>query len=97
MTDIDEVFDDPGLLEGKTPEEIHALAQNNSRWQVGTLGKGTHKGQGLTIREVTSDGRNFTDRIIQWHPGGGHHGPYPYWKISSGKTGTVRFGPQFKQ
>lgn len=26
-----------------------------------------------------------TGRIIQWHPGGGHHGKSQYWKVSLGK------------
>lgn len=30
-----------------------------------------------------------TGRMIQWHPGGGHHGVNPYWKVSSG-SGTFR-------
>ena len=93
---LDDVFDDPTLLTGKTPGEIEGFARNNPRWQVNTLGKGSHKGQGLIIRELTSDGNNFTDRIIQWHPGGGRHGAQPYWKVSSGKGGTARIGPQFK-
>ena len=35
---------------------------------------------------------HFTGKYIQWHPGGGHHGPDPYWKVSSPQGGTVRVG-----
>lgn len=32
------------------------------------------------------------DWLIQWHPGGEwHFNGAPYWKVSSGANGTVRF------
>jgi len=48
-----------------------------------------------TLFEVRQGDGNLTGRIIQLHPGGGHHGPEAYWKVSSPKGGTVRIGPQF--
>jgi hypothetical protein len=39
-------------------------------------------------REVI-DGKE-TGRQIQFHPGGGHHGPDSYWKVSSGEHGVIR-------
>jgi hypothetical protein len=33
--------------------------------------------------------------MIQWHPGGGHHGAHAYWKVSASETETARIGPQF--
>jgi len=57
-------------------------------WVEERLGHGTHEGQGLILREVVN-GRK-TDVMLEWHPGGGHHGPDHYWKFSSGKTGTLR-------
>jgi hypothetical protein len=51
--------------------------------QIGTLSKGAHAGQGM---KVTWGG----DKLLQFHPGGGHHGPNSYWKVSSGKTRTIR-------
>ncbi len=57
-------------------------------WVEEKLAKGSHKGEGLILREIV-DGKR-TDTFLQWHPGGGHHGPDPYWKFSSGKSGTMR-------
>lgn len=57
-------------------------------WIEERLGRGTHAGRGLILREVVN-GRP-TGVMLEWHPGGGHHGPAPYWKFSSGKTGTLR-------
>jgi hypothetical protein len=37
-----------------------------------------------------------TARMVQWHPGGGHHGSEPYWKVSGPEAGTTRVGPQFQ-
>lgn len=34
---------------------------------------------------------NGRSECIQYHPGRGHHGELPYYKISSGKNGTVRY------
>ncbi|WP_372999860.1 hypothetical protein [Lutispora sp.] len=88
-TKLNDIFDNPQILKNMTTDEVKALAQKEG-WEVGTLSKGSHAGEGLTIR----DGK---DRLIQWHPGEGHHGPDPYWKVSSGSGGTVRVGPQFEK
>jgi hypothetical protein len=53
-------------------------------WIEEKLKKGGHEGLGYIIREPAGD------MFIEWHPGGGHHGPSPYWKFSSGITGTLR-------
>jgi hypothetical protein len=92
---FDQIFNDPEQLRDKTPDEIREIAQQEG-WDIGTLGKGSHKGQGLVVREVDENG-NLTGKMIQWHPGGGHHGSEPYWKVSSGLTGTTRIGPQFDE
>ena len=92
---LGEIFGNPGVLKNTTPTEVKALAQGEG-WSVGTLGKGSQKGSGLIVRELGASG-DPTGRMIQWHPGGGHHGAQPYWKVSSGPTGTVRVGPQFPE
>ena len=48
-------------------------------WRIETLGRGAHQGQGFVLRQYTPRG-NPTGRQIRWHPGGGHHGPDPYWR-----------------
>jgi hypothetical protein len=90
---LGDILDNPELLKSMTPEQIQNLAEE-AGWAVGTLGKGSHKGEGLIVREVNAAGK-LTGRMIQWHPGGGHHGPSPYWKVSSDIGGTVRVGPQY--
>lgn len=95
IQDIEDIFQDPTVLMRKTPEDIQLLVVNQPFWFVSSLGRGSHKGQGLVLREVTIEGQ-LTGRRIQWHPGGGHHGPDPYWKVSSPEGGTVRIGPQFE-
>ena len=85
----------PQKLNGKTPADILETVKNDgdSNWEVGTLNKGSKKGEGLVLREV-KEGK-YTSRNLQWHPGGGHHGPDPYWKVSSPEGGIQRVGPQF--
>jgi hypothetical protein len=84
---IDDVLAHPQLLAGKTPQEVEARLGNSPGWQVETLGRGAHQGQGWVLREYTLQGAP-TGRVIRWHPGGGHHGPEPYWRVSSGVGGV---------
>jgi RHS repeat-associated protein len=86
---VDDIFEKPGLLKGKLPKDIEPVVEKAGNFRIGTLGKGSQKGNGWLARE-TNEGGNLTGRNIQWHPGGGHHGPNPYWKVSSGTSGTVR-------
>lgn len=55
-------------------------------WRVQTLGKGSRKGEGFVFRQHTEAG-NPTGTMIRWHPGGGHHGPDPYWRVINSQTG----------
>jgi RHS repeat-associated protein len=94
---VEEIFSNPKVLE-KFLSEAHAGALGDIfrglGWDVGTLGKGSHAGQGMRALEMNAEGK-MTGKAVSWHPGGGHHGPSPYWKVSSPKGGTVRVGPQF--
>jgi len=81
---VGQIFKSPDMLKSMTPDQVDALVRNAPGWRVGTLQRGGHAGQGWTLRQIDGDG------YIQWHPGGGHHGPNPYWKISSGTVGTIR-------
>ncbi|MBL6991825.1 MAG: hypothetical protein ISR65_18730 [Bacteriovoracaceae bacterium] len=90
---LNDIFMKPSKLKKLTTDQVTKFAKHEG-WHIGTLGRGSKKGQGLIVRKLNSAG-NPTDKMIQWHPGGGHHGTQPYWKLSSGETGTVRIGPQF--
>ncbi len=54
-----------------------------------TGSRGAHTGEGLALRETDAAG-NLTGTLIRFHPGGGHHGPFPYWVVSSPGQGTIR-------
>ncbi len=90
-TRLAHLFADPGPLKGLHPAQAQDMINvaKEEGWLVETLRRGSHEGQGLMLRQVDANG-NTTGRIIQWHPGGGHHGPNPYWKVSSGEYGTKR-------
>lgn len=77
---IEDVLANPGLLRGKTPEEVQEILGRTPNWEVETLGKGRSKGLGWVLREYTPDG-NPTGKHLRYHPGGGHHGPDPYWRV----------------
>ena len=89
---IDDILANPSLLEGMSPEEVEQSLGDVPGWKVEQLGKGSHEGEGWVLRQYDEKG-NPTARLIRWHPGGGHHGPQPYWRVSSpegGKSGIIR-------
>lgn len=94
---IDMVLKDSGLLENKSLTEIKALLNPegglSTNWKVEALGRGTHKGQGWVLRQYTPQG-GPTGQVIRWHPGGGHHGKLPYWRVSgnTGRSPVIRSG-----
>jgi hypothetical protein len=95
-TSIGGIVSDPGSLDGKNPADvIRELGGAPPGWQEGTLGQGSHAGQGWTLREIGENGEP-TGAVIRYHPGGGHHGPEPYWRVSSpegGKSGIIPGSP----
>ncbi|QDV38389.1 hypothetical protein [Tautonia plasticadhaerens] len=91
---VDDVFRGPQLLSGRSPTEVAGLLGQPEGWRVERLSRGSRAGSGWVLREYNAEGVP-TGRMIQWHPGGGHHGADPYWKVSSPAGGVVRVGPQF--
>ncbi len=89
ISTLDDVVANPSLLRGKAPGQLVEAFENSSNWVTTPLRHGSREGDGIVFREMNARGTDFTGRMIQWHPGGGHHGPNPYWKVSSG-NGTVR-------
>lgn len=86
-----DVIASPRLLEGRHPGTIAEMFKD-SGWEVGSLRKGRNAGSGWTSRELNARGSDYTGRYIQWHPGSRRHfGGAPYWKVSDGTGGTVRF------
>jgi hypothetical protein len=87
---IDDIFKDPSRLKGKTLEEVKAEIGNTPGWEVGTMRRSA-RAEGWALRELTVDGKNYTGRLIQYHPGTPRHfGGRPYWKVSSGQFRPVR-------
>jgi len=89
---VEEIIENPNVLAGKTPAEIEGAISKTPGWKVERLGKGSHEGTGWVFREYTERG-DPTGRMIRWHPGGGHHGPAPYWRVTGGpygKSGIIR-------
>jgi hypothetical protein len=78
------------------PEDLlNRLGGVPEGWRESRLGRGSHAGQGWKLEEVTPDGK-ITGRQIRWHPGGGRHGPDPYWVFSSSEHGTTKIiGPKY--
>jgi RHS repeat-associated protein len=90
---VEEVLANPKLLRGWGQEPVEAEIGTTAGWRGGKLGDGTHKGQGWMLREYLPNGEP-SGRMIQYHPGGGHHGPNPYWKVSQPNFPTVRVPAQ---
>jgi len=82
---IEDVISNPYILRGLNPTQLTKALGKVPGWRTETLGQGTHKGQGWLMREYTRAGHP-TGRMVQWHPGGGHHGPSPYWRVNDFNT-----------
>jgi hypothetical protein len=82
----DDVVANPILLSGKSPADVQIALGKSQGWRVESLGKGSRKGKGWVFREYTPKG-DPTGRSIRWHPGSGHHGPEPYWRVTGGNYG----------
>ena len=88
---IQDIIDMPSKITDFSPKQISDLARR-SGWTVGPLGKGSLAG--ITYEQgggISMHAPNGSSLYIQYHPGGGHHGVMPYYKVSSGKNGTVRY------
>ena len=75
------------FLLSTSPDEVLAWIKRAPGWQRFGLKEGTTGAQiggGWVLREPGRQG------FIEYHPGGGSHGPSPYYRFGSGPTGTVR-------
>ena len=78
---FEDLLTDPEFLRNKTLKEVQELlSARPANWRVGRLRRGGSKGRGWVLREYTRNG-NETGRMIRYHPGGGRHGPEPYWRV----------------
>lgn len=70
---------------------VQAVVGRTPGWQVEALGRGSHQGRGWVLREYTPS-VNPTGRMLRSHPGGGYHGPDPYWRLTdhNARSGVIR-------
>ena len=92
---LDNIFRNPDKLTGKTPIDLQKdLGILPNGWITTTLARGGQKDRGgWVLREVAEHYErtgDLTGKLIRYHPGGGRHGPNPYWIVSSSKQGTRR-------
>jgi hypothetical protein len=93
LESVDDILANPNLLQGLKPSDVMFRLRGNvpQGWRIETLGKGAHEGQGFVLRQYTPIGKPKGPQI-RWHPGGGHHGPEPYWRVidANTKSGIIR-------
>ena len=77
---VDDVMANPSLLAGRHPALVENILKDTPGWQIERLGRGSQAGRGWVFRQYTESG-NPTGLQLRWHPGGGHHGPDPYWRV----------------
>jgi len=80
LESVDDVMANPSLLKGQQPKVVESALKGTPSWQVEKLGRGSQVGNGWVFRQYTPAG-NPTGQQLRWHPGGGHHGPDPYWRV----------------
>ena len=84
---LNNIIKDPSQITNYKLWQIKTYGRYTSLYTPGALKKGSHVGQGYTLTNKTNSSYGY----IQWHPGGGHHGPLAYWKITSSFNKAVRF------
>lgn len=84
---LNAIIRDPVKINDYKLWQIKTFGKYTSVYSPGTLKKGAHIGQGYTL----THNQHASLGYIQWHPGGGHHGPLAYWKITSSFNKTARF------
>ncbi len=84
---LNAIVQDPSKITNYKLWQIKTYGKYTSLYTPGTLKRGSHVGQGYTL----THNQNASLGYIQWHPGGGHHGPLAYWKITSSFNKAVRF------
>lgn len=85
---MNDILDMPSNVTRMMPNQLAELARSDG-WTVGPLGKGGKAG--IPFEQGGGFSMHYEDAYIQYHPGGGHHGELPYFKISNGKIGIVRY------
>ena len=84
---LNAIIQNPSKINDYKLWQIKTFGKYTSIYSPGTLKKGGHMGQGYTLTHNQHASLGF----IQWHPGGGHHGPLAYWKITSSFNKVARF------
>ncbi len=88
----DAILANPSTLAGMGPAQVEAAIGGSAGWRIEALARGQHAGQGWVLRQYAEAG-NPTGSLIRWHPGGGRHGPDPYWRVSSSAGGKSDIVP----
>jgi hypothetical protein len=81
--DVEDIMWKPQKLQGVSFKQFKTVIGTPQGWVETPLFQGSKAGQGYVLREVLPNGE-FSGRQIQYHPGGGHHGDSPYWRVSDG-------------
>ena len=92
LESADDVLANPNLLAGQNPLQVRAILSESDRWVEGVMQRSRSAPQGgWTFTRVDANGVSVGNGYIQYHPGTHRHfDGAPYWKVTSGKGGTVR-------
>lgn len=81
---MQDILNNPQLLKNLSPQQIEQIAARDGGWPI-KYGLNRTSLDGMRFNQWNPKGTGFTDKYIQWHVGGGRHGPDPYWKVSTSK------------
>ena len=81
---VEDVFSNPSSLEGRNLERVQSEIGDTPGWIQDVMRSSrSHPEGGWVLRELNRRGDNFTDRMIQYHPGTWRHfDGKAYWKVS---------------
>ena len=85
---LNSIVKNPSQITNYKLWQIKAYGKYSSQYVAGVMTRSkSNPGGGYTLTHV----KNSSYGYIQWHPGGGHHGPLAYWKITSSYNRATRF------
>jgi RHS repeat-associated protein len=78
---VDDVMGNPQILQNVSLDALRSRVGTPEGWAWTRSFRGENAGKGWALREW--GGSDWTGRQIRWHPGGGRHGPNPYWRVTT--------------
>lgn len=85
---LNNIIQNPSQITNYRLWQIKTYGRYSSQYSSGVMQRSrSNPGGGYTL----TNNKNVSYGFIMFHPGGGHHGPLAYWKVTSSFHKAARF------